>query len=904
MLAGATPSGAQSAVPSSVSVLSPRLHTLVQSDAKTETRQAGVTGLPVSGPGSLGHDEESRLYVDLWATSLSAVQAATAVAGVELIATGTDGLSATVAVPASSLAALAAVGGLRSVKEDLQPTVGQVRSQSSAAPASCPTGTFDGGNTQLRVALARSTYSVDGTGVPVGVISDSFGAKGAGSNDIASGDLPGAGNPCGDTTAVKVLFDGPGTDEGRAMLQIVHDLAPKSPLLFATAGVSMADLANHIRALAAAGAKVIVDDVTFADEPAYQDGPIATAINEVTAQGVTYFSSAANSNQVIAGKSVGSYETQAFRPTACPAAVASGHTACHDFDPGAATSNFDRITTVGGDGRADFTASWNEPMYGVTTDLDFYLLDDTSGAVVAQANSNNVRSGEAADALFFTDSGTANRNLRLVVARKGSVGTPRFKFIFADPDLAAVQFDTDTGGDVFGPSIYGHSKTLVSAGVAATPLSNSTKIEPYSSRGPVTFCWAPQVGTAVSAALPSCRSATVDFAATDGAATTVSGLLQFYGTSAAAPHAAAVAALMIQKQPCTPPAELLSVLATTAHPIAGYGPNDQGGGLVDAVDAIGGLAACSATTGPSAPGTPTITAAGPTSVTVSWTAPATSGSAAITGYRLQLLGQSGNVISTAEYGTATTANVAVGQAGVYRVRVLAHAALDSVYSAASNQFIPPFTSDSAFSQQQFADFAGRAPTPAEVQDWTGRLQAGTTDQAALIVAASNFTTWGPSLDPLTRLYKAYFNRNPDAGGLAYWLGRTRGGLSIQAVSEVFASSNEFTSSPYASLGTADFVKLVYQNVLGRVADLGGLFFWTHALDTKSFTRGAVMAGFSESAEYQHIMAGIVNTVDVYFAMVHRIPTAIELWFLANTAAASKAPLINAVLVSTEYDSLH
>ena len=113
-------------------------------------------------------------------------------------------------------------------------------------------------------ARARAEFGVDGNGVKVGVLSDSFdhasGAQTDTATDIASGDLPGPGNPCGNEEAVEVLTDSAsgGSDEGRAMAQIVHDLAPGADLSFATAFTGTTAFANNIEALAAAGAKVIV----------------------------------------------------------------------------------------------------------------------------------------------------------------------------------------------------------------------------------------------------------------------------------------------------------------------------------------------------------------------------------------------------------------------------------------------------------------------------------------------------------------------------------------------------------------------------------------------------------------------------------------------------------------------
>ena len=122
------------------------------------------------------------------------------------------------------------------------------------------------------------------------------------------------------------------------MLQIVHDLAPGADLAFATAFTGELGFATNIRALAANGADVIADDIIYFAEPIYQDGPIAAAVDDVTAQGVDYFSMAYNSNRIVGGRNVNSWEAPAYRPTACPAAVPAGGD-CMDFDPGAGGGN-------------------------------------------------------------------------------------------------------------------------------------------------------------------------------------------------------------------------------------------------------------------------------------------------------------------------------------------------------------------------------------------------------------------------------------------------------------------------------------------------------------------------------------------------------------------------------------
>src|SRR4029077_18212627 len=144
------------------------------------------------------------------------------------------------------------------------------------------------GDQATRSNAARTEFGKDGTGIDVGVLSDSFNCLGGAAADVASGDL----------SPVSVVQEDPAcssaTDEGRAMLQIVHDLAPGASLLFATADNGIASFAQNIQTLASLGAKVIVDDVIYFSEPMFQDGIIAQAVDNVVATGVAYFSAAGN----------------------------------------------------------------------------------------------------------------------------------------------------------------------------------------------------------------------------------------------------------------------------------------------------------------------------------------------------------------------------------------------------------------------------------------------------------------------------------------------------------------------------------------------------------------------------------------------------------------------------------
>ena len=124
-------------------------------------------------------------------------------------------------------------------------------------------------------AEARGFFGTTGAGVKVGVISDGVASLAA---LQASGDLP----------DVQVLPGQAGSgNEGSAMLEIVHDLAPEADLAFATANPNEAQLAQNILDLAAAGCNVIVDDVIYLDESPFQDGPVAQAVNSAASAGIT-----------------------------------------------------------------------------------------------------------------------------------------------------------------------------------------------------------------------------------------------------------------------------------------------------------------------------------------------------------------------------------------------------------------------------------------------------------------------------------------------------------------------------------------------------------------------------------------------------------------------------------------
>lgn len=108
------------------------------------------------------------------------------------------------------------------------------------------------GDLAQRSNLVR-LFGLDGSGSKIGVISDSYNAGGgaAAAAEVLAGDLPGVGNPEGHLTPVQVADSPSGSNEGRAMLQIVHDVAPGATLAFGTGNGGIANFANQITALRA-----------------------------------------------------------------------------------------------------------------------------------------------------------------------------------------------------------------------------------------------------------------------------------------------------------------------------------------------------------------------------------------------------------------------------------------------------------------------------------------------------------------------------------------------------------------------------------------------------------------------------------------------------------------------------
>ncbi len=186
----------------------------------------------------------------------------------------------------------------------------------------------------------------------------------------------------------------------------------------------------------------------------------------------------------------------------------------------------------------------------------------------------------------------------------------------------------------------------------------------------------------------------------------------------------------------------------------------------------------------------------------------------------------------------------------------------------------PFSSFANLVNRQYQDFLGRAPTAAERNSWVSKLNAKTATRSSLVGSLRASSENVNNVDPVTRLYSAYFLRIPDAGGLTYWIGKRRKGAKLDTISQSFASSSEFKNR-YGSLTNAKFVDLIYKNLFDRKPDPSGRTYWTGQLDKKRKNRGQVMAGFSESNEYKRNQVKQVNAAVGVIFMLKRKPTQAE-----------------------------
>jgi hypothetical protein len=410
------------------------------------------------------------------------------------------------------------------------------------------------GDTAMQSYIARKKYNVSGKGTKVGVLSDSYNNLGTAQVGVLHGELPGTGNPFNYKKPVQVLqdLDSGGTDEGRAMLEIVHDVAPGADLAFHTADLGQANFAQGIIDLQKAGCNVIADDVFYYTEPFFQDGIVAQAVDQVKSAGTTYVSSAGN-------QSVRSYES-VFRDSAV-LPLGPGFGTGHNFSgPGDVPRYYQPIYIPPG-GSIITSFQWDESSFtasgvGCNSDLDMYLLD-INGNIVAAGASDNLASGDPIEAFGYSNN-TANYTFFLVIVKYAGPDPQHVKYILYNDALFYLTSPAIPG--ILSPTLVGHAKAN---GAIATGAAYFLNTPPYGVDTPLVEGFSSVGGVANYYDIEGNRIAPLvrkkpEVVAPDGVFTSFfnpfgepvppGSYPQFFGTSAAAPHAAGVAALMIEAE--------------------------------------------------------------------------------------------------------------------------------------------------------------------------------------------------------------------------------------------------------------------------------------------------------------------------------------------------------------------
>ncbi len=437
----------------------------------------------------------------------------------------------------------------------------------------------------INAITAQTTYNVTGAGIKIGILSDSFNIKGGESSAIANGYLP---------SNVTILQDGPatGADEGQAMAEIIHSIAPGASIYFYSAedptggNNGETDFANGIAALVAAGCNIIVDDVSYSNEPFYQNaGPITLAAEKAVSQGVDYFTSA--------GNYASNYYEGTFTSVSgvtLPAANngTSKNNTVSETGTGSAQTPYVEVnitpSTI-----VNFTLEWSQPFastggghgssYGI--EVEFF---DSNKNYLGTFNNGFAIGQDPVVTGTFTNSSSSSTVYMVFVQNGGVANGATFKILFEDNGGQI------TGGSSFGTgsgAIFGHAQgTGVNAvGAMSVSAAPSGTPEAFSSTGPGSIIY----NTAGQKLTTPVTPGTPQYLGPDGSSTTI--FDPFNGTSAAAPAAAAVAALVLQEDANLSTSQVTSLLKSTATTDGSQPASLAGSGLINANAAVAAAAA-------------------------------------------------------------------------------------------------------------------------------------------------------------------------------------------------------------------------------------------------------------------------------------------------------------------------
>ena len=438
-------------------------------------------------------------------------------------------------VQVKNLEVLAAQAGVRQIRSVMPPIT----------KAGSATTEGDGIH---RTADVRTTYSQSGSGMTVGIISDGVNTR---ATAQASGDLP------ADGSGLTVLSDIMGGDEGTAMLEIVHDMIPSADLYFHDHGANVVAFNTAIDNLIAAGCKVVCDDIGWLTEPFYEDGTVASHVTSMLA-----------ANDIIYVSSAGNAGSSHYQGDYCQLGTGTQH----DCSCGGASGPYLYVNMPVG-GSVIVVLQWNDQFGASGNDYDLYLHDGTS--VVASSTATQSGTGDPLEAFQYT---AVTAGDHMIIIDKYS-GVAKNLEVYIYPSNSYVYANNITPVD----AIFGHPAVPGALGVGAIAANDpgNDDIETFSSQGPVTISY------------PSSESrAKPDICGIDGVAVTGAGGFSnpFYGTSAAAPHVAAVCAQLWAQYPGMTGNQIRDAVKSTAVDLGTAGFDTVfGSGRADALNAFQSL---------------------------------------------------------------------------------------------------------------------------------------------------------------------------------------------------------------------------------------------------------------------------------------------------------------------------
>ena len=422
----------------------------------------------------------------------------------------------------------------------------------------------------LGANVASALYGVTGAGIKIGIISDSYDANGGAAANVAAGYLPPNATVLSDAAS--------GTDEGQAMTELAYQIAPGASYYFASGSGGIASFAAAVTALQAAGCTIIIDDLAYPTaESFYQTGTVLDqAISAAVSAGVSYFSSAGNDGN--------DYLQAGFAPTSVTL-PGIGQVTANDFGGG----NPYLTVSIARGTKALLGLQWAQPFAsigngpGAANSLALYLLD-AQGNIVA-SSTGDATGADPVQALQFTNT-TNSSVFRLVVVENGHTVTPNgqnFTVYTADSGATIINPAAGNGtGTIYGHELLAGTNVVGAVDYGTAPAFGGTPtMATYSSTGPGTIQFS-ATGTALATPI---TPNTPSFASVAGTATTVPGFASFNGTSAAAPNAGAVGALMLQANATLTPAEVTALLEQSTIPVVAVLGN-SGAGLIQARAAV------------------------------------------------------------------------------------------------------------------------------------------------------------------------------------------------------------------------------------------------------------------------------------------------------------------------------